>query len=108
MTVEDPQKLPADVIDHWPEVLGDVTIYTLPPVEYLHGIYVSFDDGRVWEIAIDESQVDDEAIEAVEQAIDQILHEYEESIEHIDFHLNTQKLKTDIQKRTQAFMKKRK
>ena len=45
-------KLPDEVIKHWPEVFGDVEIKAVP-IEYIHNIHVYFHDGKVWEIDLD-------------------------------------------------------
>ena len=97
------KKLPKDVIDHWPEILKDVDIEVVP-LEYLHSVRIQFTDGKVWEI---DTKKNPENIN-LEEAIEDLLEEYEDAIANVDFRLDTAKVKEDIQSRTRTFMKKRK
>jgi hypothetical protein len=97
------KKLPKEVTDHWPDVLEDVDVEVIP-IDYLYSIRITFDDNITWDIAINE---DDSDID-IENALDEVLNEYEDNIVNIDFRLNTQKVKEDITSRTNIFMKKRK
>ena len=102
------KKLPLEITELWPEVLNDIEVNSVP-IEYLKSIYVTFLDGQVWEILIHNRDLpDDEAARELEGEIEDLLDEYEETIDHIDFRLDTEKIKTDITKRTHIFMKKRK
>ena len=100
------KKLPQDVIDHWPEILKDVDVEVIP-LHYLDSVRVTFEDGKIWEIdtakALSEGADDD-----LESALEGIFDEYEEQITHIDFRLDVERVKSDIQKRTAHFLKKRK
>jgi len=97
------KKLPPEVIDQWPEVFKDVDVEVVP-IEYLHSIRVSFTDGKIWDIDLskDTGQVD------IEVALEELITEYEDQIVNLDFRLDTDRVKKDIQKRTKAFLKKRK
>ena len=97
------KKLPKEVTDHWPDVLEDVDIEVIP-IDYLYSIRITFDDNITWDIAINEGDSDID----IENALDEVLNEYEDNIVNIDFRLNTQKVKEDITSRTNIFMKKRK
>lgn len=97
------KKLPPDVINHWPEIFNDVTIESVP-VEYLHSVKITFEDGKVWEI--DTSKNPHGA--SIDEAIEALMEEYEDVITNVDFRLDTEKVKQDITRRTQLFMKKRK
>jgi hypothetical protein len=97
------KKLPKEVIDYWPEVFEDVEVEVVP-VEYLHSVRVSFSDGVTWDIDIKKEQ---DSVN-VEEALANLMDEYQESIVHIDFRLDTEKVKKDISKRTHIFMKKKK
>lgn len=97
------KKLPQEVIDHWPEIFKDVSIEAVP-VEYLHSVRITFNDGRIWEV---DTNKNPENID-IELAIEGLMDEYEEEIASVDFRLNTEKVKQDIKKRTNIFMKKRK
>jgi len=96
------KKLPPEVVDHWPEVFEDVDVEVVP-VEYLHSVRVTFDDGITWNIDItqEEKSVD------VETALADLMEQYQDESTHVDFRLDTEKVKRDISKRTHIFMKKR-
>lgn len=96
------KRLPPEVVDHWPEVFEDVQVDVVP-VEYLHSVRVTFDDGITWDIDVtrDKDGID------VESALADLMDQYQDSITHVDFRLDTEKVKHDISKRTHIFMKKR-
>lgn len=97
--------LPSEVVDTWPEIFDHIDIEVVP-IEYLHSVLVHFTDGKIWEIDVKTSlkkkNVD------IETALEDLFDQYEEEIESIDFRLDTAKVKKDIKKRTEIFMKKRK
>lgn len=99
------KKLPKEVIDHWPEVFNEVDIDVVP-IEYLDSIRIGFIDGKVWHI--DLKNPNNQKTENFETAIEELFEQYEDVIESVDFRLNTEKVKHDIMKRTQRFLKKRK
>lgn len=100
-------KLSIDAVDHWPEIFRDIEIKAVP-VEYLKSLYIHFDDGKVWDLEIDQKKVKNGGKYSLEESIEALLEEYEDTIVHVDFRLDTEKVKQDIQKRTAYFMKKRK
>ena len=105
-----PDKLPPEVIDHWPEIFKDIEIKAVP-LEYVTSVIVYFDDGETWEINLDDEklQVEDADLsEVLEEVLESFFEEYDEYISSVDFKLNTQKVIKDIKKRVQSFMKKRK
>jgi len=98
-------KLSKGVQNAWPEVLGDIKVDVIP-LEYLISVRVSFKDKKIWEIDMESSRKklgDDGALEDV---LEELFTEYENAIQHIDFRLDTERLKNDVQKRTRSFMKK--
>lgn len=100
-------KLPPEVIQHWPEIFADVEIKAVP-IQYIHSVHVHFLDGKVWEINVD--PIDDKEqvnIEEIENSLEQFFSEYDDSIKHVDFRLNTDKVVKDVKERTKTFMKKR-
>lgn len=99
-------KLPDEVIASWPEILNDVDVQVVP-LEYLDSIRVTFTDGKVWDIDVAKSLKKGPNID-IETALEDIFEEYEDSIDNVDFRLDTQRVKEDIQKRTAHFLKKRK
>lgn len=96
------KKLPKEIVDHWPEVFEDVEVEVVP-IEYLDSIRVSFDDGITWDIDVKKGADEHD----VEQSVADLFETYQDSITHIDFRLDTEKVKRDISKRTHLFMKKR-
>ena len=100
-------KLPPEVIEHWPEIFKDIEIAAVP-IEYIHSVHVHFHDGRIWEIDMDKqngSTGDNPA--AIESSLETFLAEYNDDIAHVDFRLNTAKVVQDVKNRTKSFMKKR-
>jgi len=96
------KKLPPEVVDHWPEVFEDVEVEVVP-IEYLHSVRVTFNDGITWDIDVTKEK---EGID-VENALADLIEQYQDGITHVDFRLDTEKVKRDISKRTHIFMKKR-
>lgn len=99
-------QLPPEVIEHWPEVFSDLNIKVVP-LEYLHSVRVFFKDGKIWDIDIAKSKAQNSE-DQLESTLGSLFEEYNESIVNVDFRLDTQRLKDDIQKRTKYFLKKRK
>jgi hypothetical protein len=64
---------------------------------------VTFDDGITWDIDVTK---ENESID-VEKALADLIDQYQDEITHVDFRLDTEKVKRDISKRTHIFMKKR-
>ena len=81
---------PADLVKQWPEVFEDLYINTMP-VAYLEMLRLEFHNGRVWEINLLEYVGDLDANRILE-----ILQEYEAEISKIDFRINIDKLKEDV------------
>ena len=101
-------KLPPEVISQWPEIFNDVEISAVP-IEYIHSVHVYFEDGKVWQIDMDQqTQKDGGDVTKVEESLESFLAEYNDEISHVDFRLNTSKVVADVKKRTKSFMKKRK
>lgn len=102
----EPNQLPKDVIDHWPEVFEDLDVKVVP-LEYLHSVRVFFEDGKVWDIDIQKSKKDTN-IDHLEATLEELFESYDDVIVNVDFRLDTERLKKDITNRTQLFLKKRK
>jgi len=88
--------------DYWDEVFDDIEVRSVP-VEYLESLNIRFVDGRTWSVLIDKKKNQDISIE---ESIEQLLNEYEDEIESVDFKVDTEKVKKDINKRTKSFLKK--
>ena len=96
--------LSAEVISQWPEVLRDVEI-TAVPLEYLESLQIIFIEGNTWDIDI-ATHVRENNIDDLEQHLNELIAEYDDVIEHVEFQLNIKKVKRDITKKTTAFLKK--
>lgn len=100
-------KLPADIVDHWPEIFDDIEIKTIP-LEYIKEINVQFHDGKIWQLDVDQRKITDSNVQDIERSLESFFEEYDEFIDSVDFNLDTNKVKEDISRRTKRFMKKRK
>lgn len=100
------RKLPADVVKLWPEVFEEVNLNVLP-LKYLHAVMISFKDGKVWEIKTSAADIR-RGWGPFEKNLSELLKHYDSSIESIDFKLNTEKIKKDIEQTTKKFLKKKK
>jgi len=98
--------LPKDVIACWPEVFGEVELNVMP-LKYLHTVLVNFKDGKTWEIKITE-KTKKEGWVAFERNLSELIRNYEDKVEDVDFKLDTPKVRKDIEKSTQRFLKKKK
>lgn len=100
------KQFPKDVVEHWPEVFGEITLNVVP-LQYLDSITVTFKNKKVWEIDIGSKQVAD-SWDSFEQSLKEMLSSYESEIENVDFKLDTERVKKDMIKNTNKFLKKRK
>lgn len=98
--------LPKDVIDQWPEVFNDIEVSAVP-LEYLHSMRIIFNDGKIWDIDISKNKKSS-TLDELEGHIAELLAQYEDSIENIDFRLDVEKVKKDVIKNTKNFLKKSK
>ena len=98
--------LPSDVIKHWPEVFEDVELNVLP-IRYLNTVLVNFKDGKVWEIKIT-TKTRRDGWDAFQKSLHELCKSYEDTIENVDFKLDTERVRKDIERSTQKFLKKKK
>lgn len=98
--------LPNDVVAHWPEVFGDVKLNVVP-IGYLHMVLVKFKDGKVWEIRIT-TKTKKNGWKSFEKSLTELYKTYEDSIEELDFKLDTERVKKDVEKLTEKFLKRSK
>lgn len=98
------KSLPKEVIDSWPEIFTDIDVHAIP-LEYLHSMIITFNNGKVWDINIAKyaKQAD---VDNLESHLKDLLSNYEESIDNIDFRLDVAKVKKDVIKHTKSFLKK--
>ena len=100
-------KLPPEIVDHWPDIFDDIEIKAIP-IQYIKNITVKFSDGNTWVIDVNENSITQDNLDEVEDSLESFFDEFDDLIESIDFSLNTEKVKKDIESRTKSFMKKRK
>ena len=72
------------------------------PLEYVNAVIVGFVDGKEWEIDIKKTK---QTTDDVDSILEDFFKEYDDTIEKVDFRLDTERLKKDIQKRTTRFLK---
>jgi len=103
--VSNKKGLPSEISNYWPEIFKDIEIKAIP-IDYIRSINIVFSDGTVWTVDIDRNK---ESIDVndIEEIIEEIIDENEDSIETVDFKLDTEQVQKDIKKRTDIFMKKR-
>lgn len=88
--------------EYWEDIFDSVDMDFLP-LEYLDLIIVKFLDGKVWEIDVGKTSKDVE--DSIDDILEKFFEEYEDTIDTIDFRLNTKKLQNDVGKRTRKFLK---
>ena len=98
--------LPKDVIEVWPEVFEEVTLQSLPLL-YLHTVVINFKDNKSWEIKLT-TKIKKDGWSSFQQSLSELLLSYEEQIDDVDFKLDAAKVKKDVEKLTNKFLKKQK
>ena len=93
---------PSQLIKEWPEVFEDMYMNTMP-VAYLKSVRLEFNNGRIWEIDIQE-QLGNATNEVVAEKLLDTFQEYKEEIIKVDFAVDIQKLKADVIKQTKKIL----
>lgn len=91
-------KLPKHLIKKWPEVLEDLEMNTMP-LAYLDLIKLEFTDGRIWHISINDLLKEHAPDDVVDHILN-IIEGNEGEIKKIDFDIDVDRLKEDIDKET--------
>ena len=94
-------KPPKHLVQEWPEVFEDLYMNTMP-VNYLETIRLEFGNGRIWEINIKE-QLANSHSEIIASKLIETFAEYKEDIKKIDFKIDVERLKKDIQDQSNDF-----
>lgn len=94
-----------DTDQEWEDILEEIEL-TYLPIEYLKNILVTFEDGTVWDIDISASR-NQQSMEDIENSLDDLFEEYDDTIETVDFRLDLEKVKKDLSKRVNKFLKKK-
>lgn len=99
------RSLPRDVVEQWPEVFGEVKFNVLP-LRYLQAVLVNFKDGKSWEIKIT-AKTKKEGWDSFEKSLSELFKAYEDRIKDIDLKLDSDRIRKDIEKTTERFLKKK-
>ena len=94
------------MIDQWPEILGDVNLSAIP-IFYLHSVVITFQDGNTWNVVLKKEHKESDG-EKFTETLNELFQNYEKQIQHVDFRMDIEKLKKDITKTTNKFMKRKK
>ena len=73
------------------------------PVAYLKSVRLEFNNGRIWEIDIQE-QLSNTTNDIVAEKLLDTFQEYKEEIIKVDFAVDIQKLKEDVIKQTKKIL----
>ena len=73
------------------------------PVAYLKSVRLEFNNGRIWEIDIQE-QLDNATNDIVAEKLLDTIQEYREDITKVDFSIDIQRLKQDITDKTNKLL----
>ena len=102
-------KVSPEVTEQWPGVLDEIDINVVP-IQYIKAVEVHFDDNTLWVMDIDRNKLgsDQDAADELEASLEELIEEYQDSITGVNFVVDIPKVKRDITKRTQIFLKKKK
>lgn len=100
------QQTPNQKTDQWTEIFQSLNLDIIP-VQYLHSVRITFNDGKIWDIDIAKSKKNKNNIFTIEESLTKLFSEYEENIQNIDFRLDTLKIKKDVLKSTAKLLKKK-
>ena len=100
------RRFPDGVVEYWPEVFGEITLNVIP-LKYLDSITIKFKNNQFWEINLSTRQ-NKEDWDQFESSLKEMLSSYESEIDNVDFKLDTERVKKDIIRHTNKFLKKRK
>ena len=89
--------------EYWQEIFDSIDMEFLP-VEYINTIVIGFENGQVWDIDVKKSR-SMQPIDEIEDALNALFEEYEDSIDTIDFRMDMEELKKALSKRVKKFLK---
>lgn len=96
-------KLPPKVIKQWPEILSEIKVVYIP-LKYVNTMVISFVNGKDIFIDVDKAKDTNPDTEGVEQSLKNFLKHYNDSIVDIDFSINIEKIKNDVENFTKSFL----
>jgi hypothetical protein len=91
-------KSPEQFVKAWPEVFEGLYMNTMP-VAYIKLLKLEFQNGRVWEIDIQEQLVESSP-DLIADKILETFDEYRDEISRVDFAIDIERLKNEITKGT--------
>lgn len=98
--------LNSSIVDHWPEIFSDVNLSAIP-FYYLHSVVITFKNDDKWEFVI--KKEDKESLNGeVPKNLSELFKTYKDEIANVDFRLDIEKIKKDITKTTNRFLKRKK
>lgn len=92
-----------NIIDFWPEIFNDIKLNVVP-LNYVYIIEIKFHSNKIWEIKLTKN-VKDKNLEKFENDFQTMIDNYQNEIKSIDFKLDTVKIKKDVTKLTNKFLK---
>jgi hypothetical protein len=87
---------PEKVVNEWPEIFEDMYMSTMP-LYYTKSMQIKFDNGRIWQLNIQELVVEHGSDELSTKLLE-TFKEYQQDITGVDFEIDIDKLKKDIKK----------
>ena len=76
------------------------------PLKYLSAVLINFKDGKSWEVKVT-AATKKAGWDSFEDTLTELFKTYENKIVDIDFKLDTNRIKIDIERKTQNFLKKK-
>jgi len=90
------------IIKEWPEVFEDMYMSTMP-LYYTKSLFIKFDDGRIWHLDI-QDMLKDYDTDTLAKKLTDTIKEYQKEIKSIDFEINIDQLKTDVNDSTKNIL----
>lgn len=95
-------KPPKHLVKEWPEIFEDLYMNTMP-VAYLISLRLEFNNGRIWEINVQEQLVAEDPDDVANKLLS-IFQEYRNDIKKIDFQMDIERLKNDIKESSEKLL----
>ena len=89
--------------EYWQDIFDSIDMEYLP-LEYVEKILITFNDGTIWDIDINDSRKK-QTIEQIEKSLDELFELYESKMDKIDFRLDLKRIQSDLSKRVYKFLK---
>ena len=73
----------------------------------MHSVVINFKDNKSWEIKLT-TKIKKDGWTSFQQSLSELLTSYDDQIDDVDFKLDAVKVKKDVEKLTNKFLKKQK